>query len=93
MSTFPDNVWREWQAMMHRTYRARAHRRTRVPADHPVRAIRPNTRRERDAVLLAQCGDCGRMWDDAVSTSLTPAPSARCPFEMYHASDDGEAWT
>lgn len=27
------------------------------------------------------CGSCGRTWDDAHTTSVTPAPSARCPFE------------
>lgn len=30
------------------------------------------------------CGECGRSWDDAVVTSMTPAPSARCPFEAFH---------
>lgn len=32
----------------------------------------------------AKCGHCGRIWDDAIGTSLTPAPSARCPFEYEH---------
>lgn len=36
-------------------------------------------------IALAQCGTCGRCWDDAVSTGITPAPSARCPFEYDHA--------
>lgn len=27
------------------------------------------------------CGSCGRTWDDAVITSVTPAPGARCPLE------------
>jgi hypothetical protein len=30
------------------------------------------------------CGECGRTWDDAHATHLTPAPSARCPFEYEH---------
>jgi hypothetical protein len=30
------------------------------------------------------CGTCGRTWDDAVVTSVTPTPSARCPFEYEH---------
>lgn len=30
------------------------------------------------------CGTCGRGWDDSVSTSVTPAPSGRCPFEYEH---------
>lgn len=32
----------------------------------------------------AQCGNCGVAWNDAVSTSVTPTPSARCPFEDQH---------
>ena len=35
------------------------------------------------------CGTCGRRWDDAKSTSLTPTPAGRCPFEYAHnASED-----
>lgn len=30
------------------------------------------------------CGTCGRTWDDAVPTGLTPTPSGRCPFEYMH---------
>lgn len=30
------------------------------------------------------CGNCGRAWDDSISTSMTPAPSGRCPFEYEH---------
>lgn len=30
------------------------------------------------------CGTCGRTWDDAIITGMTPAPSARCPFEDFH---------
>ena len=30
------------------------------------------------------CGICGRTWDDARITSVTPAPAARCPFEPWH---------
>ena len=32
----------------------------------------------------ATCGSCHRTWDDAVTTSVTPTPSARCPFEDWH---------
>ena len=35
----------------------------------------------------ATCGTCGRTWDDSIITGMTPAPSARCPFEYFH---DGE---
>ena len=30
------------------------------------------------------CGTCGMSWNDALSTSYTPTPSARCPFEYVH---------
>ena len=33
---------------------------------------------------VAMCGSCGLVWDDAIPTSWTPAPSGRCPFEYYH---------
>jgi hypothetical protein len=33
---------------------------------------------------IAECGSCGFKWDDTMSTSLTPAPSARCPNEYNH---------
>ena len=32
----------------------------------------------------ATCGSCGRTWEDGISTSVTPTPSARCPFEHWH---------
>lgn len=37
---------------------------------------------------VAECGGCGRMWDDAVVTGVTPTPSARCPFEYDHDEED-----
>jgi hypothetical protein len=36
------------------------------------------------------CGICGRTWDDSIITSMTPVPSARCPFEYYHNGWHGE---
>jgi hypothetical protein len=30
------------------------------------------------------CGTCGAAWDDSVSTSVTPVPAGRCPFEYEH---------
>ena len=38
-------------------------------------------------MTYATCGNCRRSWDDSIVTSMTPAPSARCPFEGFH---DGE---
>jgi len=32
----------------------------------------------------ATCGHCGLSWDDDKVTSMTPAPSGRCPFETFH---------
>ena len=37
---------------------------------------------------LATCNTCGRTWDDSIVTSMTPAPSARCPFEYFHDSEE-----
>lgn len=55
-----------------------------VPDDFPVRPLGPDD----DATVRATCGACLRSWDDAVSTSWTPAPSARCPFEYFHEDPD-----
>lgn len=51
-----------------------------VPDDFPVRVLGPDD----SAADRVTCGECGRSWDDAVVTSMTPAPSARCPFEAFH---------
>lgn len=40
-----------------------------------------------------QCGHCGRLWDDAVVTSATPTPSARCPFEYDHVHEEVSRFT
>lgn len=55
-----------------------------VPDDFPVQPIEGGTDN------TATCGECGRAWDDAIPTEYTPAPAARCPFELFHASP--EAW-
>ena len=38
------------------------------------------------------CGECGRGWDDSISTSgpgyFTPVPAGRCPFEYEHMSEE-----
>ena len=33
-------------------------------------------------------GSCGLSWDDSEITTMTPAPSGRCPFEYFHEYDD-----
>ena len=69
-----------------------------VPTDHPVQPLRTDAQKEA-ARSLATCGVCGLSWDDGVTTSITPAPSARCPFEEYHEDEDedededGDKWT
>lgn len=35
-------------------------------------------------VEIVTDGTCGRSWNNALGTSLTPAPSARCPYEYEH---------
>lgn len=54
-----------------------------VPFDYPVRVL-TGTEARKAADSLAICGECGRAWDDAISTSMTPTPAARCPFEAFH---------
>jgi hypothetical protein len=51
-----------------------------VPKDYPVRPLKRN----QPAEDRATCGTCGLSWDDAIITSMTPAPAARCPFETFH---------
>lgn len=51
-----------------------------IPAHWPVRPIRPVP----GDLEVMTCGTCGRSWDDAVVTEMTPAPSGRCPFEPFH---------
>ena len=47
-----------------------------VPADWPVRPY--------DGPGATICNACGRGWIDTIPTSMTPAPSGRCPFEQWH---------
>ena len=64
----------------------RAAVRARIPAGYPVRPLAAGeTAKDR-----VTCGTCGLSWDDAVVTSMTPAPSARCPFEALHTAGDPE---
>jgi len=55
-------------------------RNTDIPVRFPVRPLRAG----QDAKARATCGECGLSWDDGIVTSMTPAPSARCPFESFH---------
>lgn len=51
-----------------------------IPEDFPVQPIGPDDYAEDRST----CGTCARSWDDAIVTSMTPAPSGRCPFEAFH---------
>lgn len=55
-----------------------------VPADWPVQPVELDNLAPHERARLTSCGECGRAWDDTQSTSLTPAPGARCPFEPFH---------
>jgi hypothetical protein len=59
-------------------------RRPAVPDDFPVTVLHFVGNPFDVADDPAQCGTCGRWWDDAVVTSMTPVPSGRCPFEAFH---------
>jgi hypothetical protein len=39
---------------------------------------------------MTTCGHCGRTWNDANISSLTPTPSGRCPYEYDHEYDEDE---
>lgn len=56
---------------------------TPVPKDWPVRPLL-QPEQFLGAEKPMHCGTCHRWWDDAVVTSMTPAPAARCPFEYFH---------
>jgi hypothetical protein len=52
----------------------------RIPLSFAVQPLRPGE----PAKDKVTCGHCNLSWDDAIPTSWTPAPSARCPFEYFH---------
>ncbi len=60
---------------------------TAIPKDWPVQPLKKGVR----VGAKETCGHCGLSWDDSNVTSMTPAPSARCPFEQFHVYPDDEA--
>lgn len=58
--------------------------RDRIPQDWPILPLAAEASPTEEAVDPATCGTCGLTWDDSISTSMTPAPSGRCPFEYFH---------
>ena len=55
-----------------------------IPKDFPVQPLKVVEK----AIERATCGHCGLSWDDGKITSMTPTPSARCPFEAFHIYDE-----
>lgn len=51
-----------------------------IPHDFEVQPLKPGE----EAKVTCTCGTCGLSWDDGKVTSMTPTPSARCPFEYFH---------
>lgn len=54
-----------------------------IPADFEVQPLKA----DENPPGKTTCGHCGLSWDDDKSTSLTPTPAARCPFEYFHIHD------
>ena len=52
----------------------------RIPKSFAVQPLKPGE----PAESRATCYQCGLSWDDGKVTSMTPAPSGRCPFEHFH---------
>jgi hypothetical protein len=52
----------------------------RIPKKWPVQPLKP----DEPATDRATCLTCGLSWDDGEVTTITPTPSARCPFEAFH---------
>src|ERR1019366_145744 len=54
-----------------------------IPKDFPVQPLQPNEK----AGFRSTCRVCNLSWDDAIATSYTPSPAARCPFEYFHKEE------
>ena len=55
-----------------------------IPAGFPVQPLQAGEA----ATDQASDGACGLSWDDATGTAYTPAPSGRCPFEVFHVETE-----
>ena len=58
-----------------------------IPEDFSVQPLTEQAEIEAatDPMMDAQCG---LWWDDAIPTTYTPTPTARCPFEAFHADEE-----
>ena len=59
-----------------------------IPKDFPVKPFILRRMHKPAPVATWTCGSCGLSWDDGKATTLTPAPSGRCPFEYFHKHED-----
>ena len=41
-----------------------------------------------EIIDILTCGHCGRSWNDAATSAVTPVPSGRCPFEYEDEHDE-----
>lgn len=57
-----------------------------IPKDFEVQPLAEG----QEAKCKTTCGECGLSWDDGVSTSMTPTPGGRCPFEAFHGNLENE---
>lgn len=63
-------------------------KRSDIPKDFEVQPLTPEEAKQ--AKDPATCGTCGLTWDDGKSTTWTPTPSGRCPFEYFHKDEPKE---
>lgn len=55
----------------------------------PVPNARPRYDDDGNEIVdIATCGTCGRSWNDAAISTVTPVPAGRCPFEYDHDEAD-----
>jgi len=85
-----EEIWDYAMAMCDPHWDANGHHavvRPNIPEDHPVQPLtEEEASKAKDPV---RCGTCLHFWDDAIPTSMTPAPAARCPFEAFHYVEYG----
>jgi hypothetical protein len=82
------HAWNEIAGILEEARDARNAPRT---DDRGVRYVEAGVAAPRSFAAPTTCGTCGRTWDDALVTGVTPAPSARCPFEAQHEDDESFA--
>ena len=67
-----------------------------IPGDFPVQPLAEEDDEDDEegddppAWDRKTCGHCNLSWDDSASTTWTPAPAGRCPFEYFHKYPEEE---